>query len=853
MKKTTLMKSALALIAAFVLALPARAQVASMADLFGTYKFTADVTVTDAGKDLADNFKSDCDVTITKCSYGIYDGEIQGLAGATAAQSINGIDLTANTIKITNPNGNGLWSGGLYMSNTEGVYPFGGGYNDILYTFDPTTKTITLPDFTLVTCDHANSAATIAASFTNAKLTLVASENIEVTDLSGNWHFTAGKGTYDVMEDSTLPTEFDMTLTATDDTKKAYDITLALGDFAPLAMTATFDGVTLNIPFNETYLDAENKIGFVYYGGKEGNITFNMLNENLLSLTSGIYIVQDSISPEVPGGYLQYYTNGSAKRESGEVEAVTWEGTYTVKAGSIMKQLTEFNYPEEFNMVVTYNPDYDIYLVTEFFGCDVKSLNNGGIRLTPSADDPNKAEITTNPAYLKTITAGESYLTLKDMNLSTASNIVITRLEDDTYTLGDFSISNLIMDADYNQTHNFAAYYQNVTAEKMPETAPFTWASTFNVKVGGVETYKEIEGYIYPTEFEMEVTYNADYDMYLITKFFGEDVVSLNNGGIRLTPSADDPNKAEISATNVYLKTIIAGEAWLALKDMNLTSSPITLTRDGNGTVTIDNFCVSYLTYDANWAQQHAAAALYKDVTATVVGEKEEEEEKPLPTEFTWADKFTVKAANVTVYKEIEGYTYPTEFEMEVTYNADYDMYLVTKFLGNDIVSLNNGGIRLTPSADDPNKAEIATTTGYLKTITLGESYLTLKDMNLSTSPVTLTHNGDGTVTISDFCVSYMTYDANWAQQHTAAALYSGVTATGGFAAGIDNVGTAAPSLKAWAANGTIYVAGEAQEIDVYDMSGRVVFSGVASQVNGLSKGLYLVKVKNAVAKVSVK
>ena len=850
MKKTTLMKSALALIAAFMLALPARAQVASAADLFGTYKFTADVNVTGAGQALKHHFKSECEVVITKCSMNIYDGEIQGLAGATTAQSIYSVDTEKNVIIIRNPNGsNGLWGGGLYMANAEGAYPHGGNYNDIEYSFDPATKTITLPNFTLVTCDNDNSAATIAASFTNAKLTLVQSESIEVTDLSGDWHFTAGKGTYDVMEGSTLPTEWDMTLTATDDTKKAYSISLTLGDFAPLALTGTFDGVTLNIPFKDTYFDVENKIGLVYYGGNQGNISFSLANENLLTLTSGMYIAQDSISPEVKGGTLQYYIAGSAKRQGGgETEKVTWEGTYKIKAGSIYKAIADFEYPEEFDMVVTYNANNDIYLVTEFFGNDVSALNYGGISFKPSADDPNKAEITTNPAYLKTITAGASYLTLKDLNLSSASNIVITRLEDGTYTMSDFSITNMLMDENYNQTHSLAAFYRQVTAEKEPEAVPFTWASTFTVKAGNVEVYKEIEGYEYPKEFEMEVTYNADNDMYFITKFFGNDVVSLNYGGIRLTPSTEDPNKAEIATTTGYLKTIETGVSYLTLKDINLSTSPITLTHNGDGTVTISDFSISYMTYDANWQQQHTAAAKYEGVIATVT----EEEEEPLPTEFTWADKFTVKAANVTVYKEIEGYEYPKEFEMEVTYNADHDMYLITKFFGNDVVSLNNGGIRLTPSTEDPNKAEIATTTGYLKTIETGVSYLTLKDINLSTSPITLTHNGDGTVTISDFSVSYMTYDANWQQQHTAAAKYEGVTATGRFAESIDTP-EAAPTLKVWSANGTIYVAGEAQTVEVYDMSGRTVFSGVASQVSGLNKGLYLVKVKNAVAKVAVK
>ena len=430
MKKFTLLQSAFALIAAFMLALPARAQVASAADLFGTYKFTADVNVTDAGQALKDNFKSECEVVITKCSQNTYDGEIQGLAGAANAQKIYSVDTKKNVIIIRNPNTPAPWNGDLYMANAEGDDPFAqdNRYSDIEYPFDPATKTITLPDFTLV--KRKDGIVTIAASFTNVKMTFVQSESIEVTDLSGDWHFTAGKGTYDVMEGSTLPTEWDMTLTATDDTKKAYNISLTLGDFAPLALTATFDGVTLNIPIKDTYFDVENKIGLVYYGGNQGNISFKLANENSLTLTSGMYIAQDSISPEVKGGTLQYYIAGSAKRQGGETEKVTWEGTYKIKAGSIMKQLTEFDYPEEFDMVVTYNADYDIYLVTEFFGCDVTALNYGGISFKPSTDDPNKAEISTNPAYLKTITAGTSYLTLKDLNLSTASNIVITRLED---------------------------------------------------------------------------------------------------------------------------------------------------------------------------------------------------------------------------------------------------------------------------------------------------------------------------------------------------------------------------------------------------------------------------------------
>jgi hypothetical protein len=74
----------------------------------------------------------------------------------------------------------------------------------------------------------------------------------------------------------------------------------------------------------------------MYGVARPGDITFNMINENTLSLTSGMTIAQDSISPEVKGGYMQWYMAGTAKREGGDVTTDTWEGTYKVKAGDIM-------------------------------------------------------------------------------------------------------------------------------------------------------------------------------------------------------------------------------------------------------------------------------------------------------------------------------------------------------------------------------------------------------------------------------------------------------------------------------------------------------------------------------------
>ena len=607
------------------LAMPATAQVTSVADLFGKYKFTADVETLD--NSYAGKFSGDCEVTIGKDQYNIYDGVINGLAGLSGRIVINKIDTENNAICIYSPN-TGLGAEGLYMSDITGSMNIFTGdstqYGDINYTYDPATKNFTLPDFSLVTKDGSQKVDAIVAKFTNAKLTLLEAEPIEVADLSGKWHYTAGKGTYDTMEGSTLPLEWDMTLTATNETNSAYDISLILGDFDPLALTAKFDGAKLVIPFDSIFFDTTNRIClWDPYGGRyKGDVEFNLVNENTMTL-SMMYIRQDSISPEVKGGALQYYMNGLAKRQGAEEATTTWDGTYKVKGTLAHVAIKDYDYPTEFDVKVVYNEAADMYLITEFMGNDVTALNYGGILLTPSADDPNKAEIATGK-YLQTIVSGESYLCLKDMNL-TDSPLTLTRKEDGTYEISDFSVSYMTYDEANNwaQKHALAAFYQKVTAEKeaVEEPEVFSWASTFTVKAGSIEKYNET--FNYPEEFEMEVQYYEEWGIYLVTKFFGNDVTALNNGGIGFSVSADDPNKAEMT-TGRYLQTIEAGVSYLCLKDMNLTDSPLTLTRNEDGTITISNFCISHMTYDEanNWAQSHAAAALYKDVTIT---EKTEE------------------------------------------------------------------------------------------------------------------------------------------------------------------------------------------------------------------------------------
>ena len=141
-------------------------------------------------------------------------------------------------------------------------------------------------------------------------------------------------------------------------------------------------------------------------------------------------------------------------------EAYDWAGTYTVKANDVQVYKQDYNFPSEFEVEIVYNKDWSMYLITKILGMDVEALNWGGILLTPSEENPNMAEIEVG-AKLLTIVPNESYLYLMDMQASKQWNIQITRKEDGTFDMENFTIT------DENQC---VAYYTGVTAVKKSAT-----------------------------------------------------------------------------------------------------------------------------------------------------------------------------------------------------------------------------------------------------------------------------------------------------------------------------------------------------------------------------------------------
>ncbi len=110
---------------------------------------------------------------------------------------------------------------------------------------------------------------------------------------------------------------------------------------------------------------------------------------------------------------------------------------------------------------------------------------------------------------------------------------------------------------------------------------------------------------------------------------------------------------------------------------------------------------------------------------------------------------------------------------------------------------------------------------------------------------LTLTLNEeDGTVTMSDFSIQH-----TGVGDATMAAFYSNIT---GKKMGGDNVSAVSVKEEAsvYVQNGVVYVKGGEAALQIFNAGGGKVFDGVASQVSGLSKGLYIVKCGSSVTKV---
>ena len=301
-------------------------------------------------------------------------------------------------------------------------------------------------------------------------------------------------------------------------------------------------------------------------------------------------------------------------------------------------------------------------------------------------------------------------------------------------------------------------YYMDGSLKLRADAPTFDWAGVYTVKTtdeNGLYV-AEAAGFDWPTEFQIEVEYNEGWDMYLVTKVFGLDVVALNYGGLDFTPS-EDGKKVEISTG--YLYTVQQNAVYLALRDMNMSTDAIEMVVNEDGTMSVAGLSVVTV---ISGVEQPTLNAFYSNLLVT------KEAAEPEAPAFSWAGQHTVKVGKVDVY---DGKEYPTEFTMTVT---DYGNYmLVTEFLGNDVAGINYGGIEFTVAADGKS-AEMATGTFVGGAYPV---YLSIYDMNAQENPIVFTLNDDGSVTVDNFFVKTLDYNTD---KSTPAAYFQHVTIPAG-------------------------------------------------------------------------
>ena len=589
----------------FVLATTAKAQINNVTEVFGKYKFTATMEVTEYGKQFESLFSNDCEVIITKSDNTWYSVMVQGFAGASGTIYPSDFDVNAQALSVLNPNG-GQWGTSLAMSFAEGGYPYGSGdayYSSLLWPFDFATKTFTVPEFSIVgNLDHTAGTAQLVAKFTNVKMVQTEAEVVEIPSIEGDYDYEPVEGY--VRNDSTFASTFNMVLKATDDTNKAYDATITFGEFEPFTLPATFDGQMLTIPFDSIYLiEGQNKYYFAVASPvteKTGAFTFQYQSETSLMQWDYIYIRQDSVWTETkdettgePVGkwgfpIVQRLNWGYATRESQAPEGFSWAGTYNVSSTKIVADqelaATFGEWPEEFNIVIEENTG--VYYVKEFLGFDVYTANQSCCVIKP-AEDNKSATIALNQYYgmflLKSLDGGE-FLQVFDGD-GALKPLSITLNDDGTLTIGNFFIQKTVYSG--STAPNPVIFYQNVTAKKYVE--PFNWFDTFTL-TADVEV---VDGGTYPETFAVTFgdaeVYGATFSNMLV-EFFGYDnITSLNQAANAITIS-EDTQSATIP-TGIY-----AGGSYpnyFKLYDINGSTTALNLVVNEDGTISMDDFCIN--------------------------------------------------------------------------------------------------------------------------------------------------------------------------------------------------------------------------------------------------------------------
>lgn len=413
-------------------------------DLVGTYSFTADFDL-DNSNELSELLTGSFTFEIVKDGQGYYAVKGFAIENQQTYFSFEGGAIMFNSAELS--------YGTLDFADANGSYPYGSPMYYPTWNVD-SEGNITIPDFTVVTCDYQNSSATIVAKYSNCQVTKIAGEDPkedeETVNFAGTYTVKGAKYDYSNGMPPAIDNEATFTLSIDDDgivtNIAGYDVTelanwgyVIKGKVEGSKYIISVDGAALTLGQEYDVLGDGNSAWSGSYDS-EGTIE--------LSLKDGKYSITDftiwsctwnSENNENEYKFKCWWTGMEVTKEGGEepIEpTIDFVGTYTVTGtkvdytGEVITSGTE-------SFTLSIDEDGNVY---EIAGYKVPGVEGYGQYVYGKVNGNTFVMSPTGYMYL---TLGETYDVLGDGSYAEeydSTSSISLKYVDGTWEMDAFSV-----------------------------------------------------------------------------------------------------------------------------------------------------------------------------------------------------------------------------------------------------------------------------------------------------------------------------------------------------------------------------------------------------------------------------
>lgn len=431
--------------------LSASAQINDMSDLFGKYEMNCKV----GGNDI-----QPIEFAITTSDNVNYKkGMIKGFLGSTASLYISNFDANAHTFTVKNATYEDAQGGKMYYGSEDGSQHSMNRYS-LVFTFDPETKTITLPNVSLGTLDSKYENFTPQVVYTDIEMIFTGEEEKQEADWAGTFQVAASKNDNNYGGKYDYPAEFTFTIIKDGDNyylTDFFDKNIEAITYGGILLQT--DGMTAKIPENSIVGQLDESTFLTVAGGYGGDVVFEMLANGDIKNKSYGFMISEG------GTQAFYYGN---ENYTAPKPAYDYSGTYSATTVLAM-DMSEGAAPTTGVIEIQKQEDGQ-YMVTKFLDMDpVYTMTYDLMYLTPDAEDPMKATINCTMLKELSTSGGEfKYWGLADGNLQ-SNPVNITFDADGTLHIGDFCIASYVFSGSTMAligTPGLVAWYSSLTGTK---------------------------------------------------------------------------------------------------------------------------------------------------------------------------------------------------------------------------------------------------------------------------------------------------------------------------------------------------------------------------------------------------